>query len=243
MKADPSEYHFHSWISLPYATGQCSLCGTMFATGATFQHIPSGELRPIGWVCADKLLFAYPKAAKRQAKAAREKMKDDTRRRKALLEFARSASPELLLSLREPNTFSQKMRKRVMRHPEWGLSDRQQEVLLEIVSKKGKDTKKFLKKVRVPDTGRHQVTGYVQSIRVYDDFYSWGGGTVVKMLVKVPTTDGYWTAFGSCPSSLPAEEGDTIKFTASFVRDTSDESHAKFKRPSKSSILETLEEN
>ena len=231
-------------IALPSATGKCDICGTMFATGATFEHTPDGKMMSIGWVCADKLLFDYPPDAKHQAMIKRNKIKGDIQRSKSLRAFVRSASPALLNALRDSHYFIRDIRRFIIRYPERGLTERQVNAVIRVHSEETQrkiDGAKRKKYVSVPKDGRYEVEGAVVSIKGYDTAY----GFRTRMLVVVNEGDGQWKCHGTCPSNLVDEiynndagTGAVIKFTATFCIDKDNPTFARFQRPSKASFVE-----
>ena len=225
-------------IALPHATGKCDICGTMFATGATFEHTPDGKMMSIGWVCADKLLFDYPADAKHLAMTKRRNLQDDIERRANLRSFVFSASPELLNALRGSHYFCRDIRRFVIQYPEKGLTEKQVDAILRVHAEEQRknDGEKHKKYIEVPEkmqTGRQEVQGEVVSIKSYDNYW----GFRLTMMVLIDDENGQWKCHGTCPTTLDAYKGDIIKFTAKFAIDENDHTFARFSRPAKAEIL------
>jgi hypothetical protein len=100
--------------------------------------------------------------------------------------------------------------------------------------------------------GRQVIRGEVVSTKFVDNDF---GGSL-KMLVKVTTSDGVWKCWGSVPSALHEAleqqrvalglqgkaygqhtlKGQTVEFTGTLTRSSSDNDFAFFKRPSKAAV-------
>lgn len=81
--------------------------------------------------------------------------------------------------------------------------------------------------VKVP-TGRVEVEGTVVSTKYVDNAY---GGSL-KMLVQ---HESGWKVWGTVPSSLDVEKGDTVRFTATVEASNDDPLFGFYKRPTKAS--------
>jgi len=92
-----------------------------------------------------------------------------------------------------------------------------------------------LKAVEVPGVvvaGRYAIEGVVLSTKVVDSDF----GSSWKMLVQVQQADGVVRLWGSVPSSIDPEIGDTVRFTAS-VEVGRDADFGFFKRPTKAEVV------
>jgi len=89
--------------------------------------------------------------------------------------------------------------------------------------------------------GRVAVKGKIVMIKDVQgqSFSYYDSGITTKMLVELGNKSTVW---GTLPSKIyDAEKGDTVEFTATFEHAEGDHTHAFFKRPSKTSILERAE--
>lgn len=82
----------------------------------------------------------------------------------------------------------------------------------------------------VAPTGKVVVTGKIQSVKTFDDFY----GPVSKMLVVL---ENGATVYGSLPKAIPIDHRGMISFSATFEHAKDDNTHAFFKRPTKAEVL------
>lgn len=85
----------------------------------------------------------------------------------------------------------------------------------------------------VPDTDKRiRVTGTVLSTKSVEGYY----GMQWKMLVRVPVDGGAFKLWGTIPSAIDPEVGDTVTFMARVERSRDDESFGFFSRPTKAEV-------
>jgi hypothetical protein len=88
--------------------------------------------------------------------------------------------------------------------------------------------------VPVPETdGRVEITGTVLSTKLVEGDY----GTQLKMRLQVPHGDGAYTLWGTVPSAIDPEVGDTVSFTARVSRSRDDEAFGFWSRPTRAAIV------
>ncbi len=203
---------------------KCDACGARYIHGATLSHKPSGGVLTFGQDCAEKYLSM--RTLSKRERADRAWAKRNRRVAKAKNRILLAAHPGINAALKTDHYISRDLRAKAIK---WGgLSDRQIELAFKLVGDAAKRAAEKADAVPAPE-GRFEVTGEILCIKIQDGFY----GPQTKMLVKIKAEDGHWKAWGTYPSSLAAERGDTIKFTATFERSDKDEDFAFFKRPAK----------
>lgn len=87
-------------------------------------------------------------------------------------------------------------------------------------------------------TGRATVEGEILSTKWVENTYSYNGGGTTKMLVL---TDAGWKVWGTMPSSLDAERGDRVAFTATLEPSRDDHAFGFFKRPTQARVAARAE--
>ena len=232
---------------------RCDICGAWYHEGVMFQHGPTGEVITAGWMCAEKveMLFDF-RAEKAKSLLEKERALKRMRRWMRLRQFVgvyREAKPEVLRALRVPdNEFVADVRQRVIEHPEWGLSEKQEGALLRTLHRHLNPPVEEAK-VPVPaEDGRQTVEGDVVSVKVKD----YGFELRVVMTVKVAEPKGIWLTWGTVPraledqmdATLPPDDrpgafgrGARIKFDAKLQVSDTDESFSIFSRPTNAEIV------
>ena len=221
---------------------RCDVCGAAYMSGAIYWHRPSGEAITIGWRCAEKMMFGD----------LYRKIEGKRRRDRALARAARwadyrkiigTAGPAVMKALRVDHYITQDIRAKILSRPEWGLTPKQQDLLLKLEQQV--EERKAQRYVPIPAVeGRMQIVGTVVSVKQYDGHF----GPSLKMVVRIDTEDGAWMCWGTFPASLEDEAdlawggyqgapGATVSFEASLKGGGDDEHFGFFKRPSKAKFI------
>lgn len=126
----------------------------------------------------------------------------------------------------------------------WGsLSEKQTEFLRNLLAKI--DKREALKVQRAAEAaaakplpkfeGRVQITGKILTTKQVESCFGYRTQTVTKILVQ--HADG-WKVWGSLPSGLDADKGDTISFFAKVEPGKDDPKFGFFSRPTKATVVE-----
>jgi len=243
-----------SWtIEGNWATrGSCDLCGSRFAHGVAYRHVPTGRIMVVGHICAgSELLMDEATAAKHRAEKRLQAVKTERVNREYREAFA-TEHPEFLAFIEQVERdaededapdhlgisvdFAKQFRGS---RPEF--SDRQLETFPKLIAGRAK----FLAAIRERaereaaagprgewELGRQQVTGRIFQIRTYENDF----GSTTKMFVE---TDDRRVVLTTIPEALwrqandnqDALRGSEVEFTVT-IQDTGDEPHFGFgKRP------------
>ena len=117
------------------------------------------------------------------------------------------------------------------------MSDKQKNIIergLERVAEKAAE--EALPKLPVPE-GRIEITGKVKGFKETEDRFTYGGGTILKMIVQ---DDRGFKVYGTVPSGLRLERGDRVTFRATVEQSRDDEFFGFFKRPAKADVTEEV---
>ena len=83
-------------------------------------------------------------------------------------------------------------------------------------------------------TGRVVIEGEIVGIKEVDDNFSYHGGTITKMTVKL---DNGARVYGTMPAAINGFRGDRVRFTATVEASNDDASFGFAKRPAKAEVL------
>jgi hypothetical protein len=105
-------------------------------------------------------------------------------------------------------------------------------MLAMIPSRKATEAAKAAEKAAAADcpTGRIEITGKVLTIKSQETMYGWA----TKMLVEHATGFKVW---GTLPSNLTVEKGDTVAFTAMVEPSKDDAKFGFYSRPTKARVV------
>lgn len=220
------------------AKGTCDHCGTFFAYGVCYLHIPTGETIRVGYQCAahafdfnDRESMLRAKAERAQA-AARERARID-----ALAAEFRAAHPALVAALEanaEQNGFYASLLANLARYG--SLTDRQITAAERAVAR---DAERAVRDQALTATappaapvltGTVTITGTVQAVRTDETPY----GPQRKMRV---VDDRGFAVWGSVPNAIyAAKRGDRVTFTATVEASSDDPTFGFFKRPRRADL-------
>lgn len=221
-----------------HANGGCISCGSHYQHGALLRYTPTGQLVAVGHTCGET--FGLPDKAARDRRRASERAAKLAEARKARQDMLDQfeAVPGLGWAMVQDHRIIRDMVARGRM-----LSDRQvafalelaDQVVDEVYERAANPETAPPADVPVPEVdGRVAVAGRVLSVKWQENDY---GGSL-KMLVEVETDGGVYRLFGSVPSAIDPEPGDSVTFTAAIERSRRDESFGFYKRPTKATITE-----
>jgi hypothetical protein len=231
--------------------GSCDICGSHFAHGSYYLHLPTGDIIHIGHDCADKFQLASDEWAGRKGTLARKAQAERTRIANiAIRERVLNENPGLAEALELDNPFLSDIKDKFYgRYPE--LSERQIAAVFRVakqtVERAAQQAQFEAEATPVVEGKAVVITGTVLSTKEDRGFY----GTQLKMLVL---DDRNFKVWGTVPSALdysqewvseagdynitPAvEKGDRVTFTASVEAKEGETSFGYFKRPRKASFV------
>lgn len=227
------------WISrtdyLGRGTHQCHHCGAHLNYFAVLEHLPTGDAVVVGETClanrfdrASNDFHALRKAAQLDREAHRI--------RTAVAKFV-EANPDLAFmadpKAEHTNEFTRDVARKLRQYGT--LSERQitavRRSLVRDAERAARLAAEALEPREVVPTGRQQVSGTVLSLKTKEGDY----GASLKMLVKDARGFKIW---GTVPSAISPQVGDTVAFTATLEASNDDEYFGFANRPSKASIVE-----
>lgn len=208
--------------------GKCGVCGVGFAMGEVWQHIETMDMVHVGHVCAEKYGMlsgtnwtAIQDVRDRQLKAARTAARNSLQQARIF-----AAYPELEAALKTDHYIVRDIARRMP-----NLSEKQIALVFKITKE---EAEKAIRKaaqeteLHVPaPEGRVAFEGIVVSKRVHESDF----GDCLKMTIKVQTPEGSWLAWGTVPSSMNPEVGQTVRIKATLVQSKDKAHFAFFKRP------------
>lgn len=232
--------------------GKCDVCGANFKAGAMFYHLPTEEFITMGHDCASKYQIQadwsdidLQAERHRIAKKAAATAIANRERKECFL----TANPEL----RELVTYVETIQTTTFQgdgnvqnrvylfrdivgkfHRNGTLSPAQIDLLKTLYAHFTAPPKVY-EEIKTPaPIGRQTFQGKVISIKVVESDF----GFVTKIVMKITTPEGIWTAWGTLPGNLDADEvlGRMVQLTGTLTLGR-EPSFAFFKRPSKASII------
>ena len=219
---------------------QCDHCGAHFHHGVLMEHVDTGELITVGWICADQRFsldnVTYEKTRmEKYIKAIRIRRN----RRIALRKFVAAHPIEArLLSKYRTDNFFRSLRGQLIYRGE--LTERQMAALLVSAARQerfeneraAREAARAAEPKNPSPEGKVEVEGEVLHTRSQDS--EWG--IQYKMLVKA---DGGFRVWSTVPRAIldRIETGSRIRFTATLKRSPDDESFAFASRPSRADIV------
>jgi hypothetical protein len=204
--------------------GTCDHCGTRFAHGVAYRHVPTGTLIMVGHQCASETFDHADRAAlvRTRAERAAERIKVARLAREALepetvaaIDYLCADGGKVLNGMASGYAgFLLDLISKAARYP---LSDKQQAALVKAhrsqLERKVEQADE--PKVDAPE-GRVEFAGHVISVKWYDgDFGNYQG-----MTIKIVTDDGFWLTWVRVPARLTdrVKPGDSISLRATLTR-------------------------
>lgn len=239
MKATGGTYSRHAH------GGNCHICGNANAIyTALFHHEATNTYIRVGSDCADKLDCGLADRFRSFAGNVRNALEAQAGKRKAEAFLTREGIESAWAIYLTKWTEGEGKQESIIRDivgkmvTYGSLSEKQvaflRSLLKQIADRPAIEAQRKLETERalpVPVVdGRTTVKGIVVTMRSEESFY----GPTVKMLVK--HVDG-WKVWGTVPSALVCQIGDTVQFDAKVTRSDKDEKFGFFSRPSKASVI------
>lgn len=232
---------------LPVGYDVCGHCGTHLRYAALMRHDATRTMMFIGQTCLGERFWLATAAdfkALRESAAAKA---EETRRRNRehelkseVVAFINGGHPLLVeLSYRnnggtvDHNTFLSDVAYKLFQYG--NLSTNQESAVVRVIQqdieRAGKRAAELIEHPATnAPTGRVTVTGEVLMVKFYDSDY---GGSL-KMIVR---DDTGFRVFVTVPSSIDANKGSRVTFTATITPADDDPTFSFGKRPSKASVL------
>ena len=223
-----------------YGNGaRCDHCGAHIRYVVVFHHLPTGDHIAVGETCADGRM-TYSKAEFDRLRKAAALDRQQQRLLTAWNEFkAANADVDWDGLAASENSFVMDVLAKGRRYG--NLSPRQVEAIQQAVVRDAeyaarKAVEASQPKVDVPE-GRMVIEGEVLSMKTETTYFGYRQQCITKMLVLVTTDAGSYKVWGTMPSALSVEKGDTVRFTATVERSHKDSAFGFFKRPTKGEVL------
>lgn len=215
--------------------GTCQCCGASALYLAAFYHEPSKEVIRVGEDCTQKLGFGCENsfnAARRKVANAKEYASGKARAQAILSEMGLSQAWDIWKMTNRPDFYEENTVNDMVRNlVRYGnLSEKQEafmrKLLHTINHREEIAAQRAAEKAAAADcpTGRIVITGVVLTTKMIEGGY----GHTLKMLIK--TKEGY-TLWGTVPSSLTVERGDSVAIKATVAPSKNDPKHGFFSRP------------
>lgn len=222
----------------------CDHCGAYYHHGVLLEHIHTGELITVGWICAENR-FSLDNITyeRRRIEKVLKQIKHRRCKREKIKTFVKENRHEVRLITRHSkhSEFMRSLRSQLISRGE--LSEAQ----VDAVEKAAEYVVKRAEEQAARDTepkspapeGRVVITGEIVHTKFQDHQY----GTTFKMLVKC---DGF-RVWSTVPVAIESEDGQFIElkgrhveFTATLEQSKDDETFAFAKRPTKASLLKEV---
>ena len=217
----------------------CAHCGSTFAHGSVFLHIPTGEFISFGNVCASKRLSQASNLAMRKDVLARR-----AATAKANAEAAAEMAEALEAQLQEEEGLREALQtdhyivQDILRRQR-PLSEAQVALVFKLAKEAAEkvDAEPEPEAVDIPAEwleGRITFTGTVVSRKWKDSDF----GGAFKLLILADVAEGQvCKLWGTEPSAIEAEKGDRVQMTARLERSNDDAGFGFYKRPTKPEVL------
>lgn len=246
----------HKW------PGICDCCGARYLYGATFYTAKANTYISIGGICASKMRMGDPGAMKQFRERINTYRLHAEKVAKARAYFARVGLTAMLDMYLDKDQRSMEFPERTLRDMcgkvvGWGseLSERQHAFAVSLL-KQIADRPSMLAERAAKDAHRKPIPAFIKratiegvvlSAKHVESDY----GTTLKIVVE--HADG-WKLYGTCPSEIREElggfheavdfiKGKRVRFDAQVIVSDNDPKFGFFKRPTKDSILDKLDEN
>lgn len=230
--------HYFGWrkegqfANVPH---NCDHCGAHIRYIVVAHHVPTDSFIAMGTTCAERLDMSLDEHRIKNLKEVAKKRKATIEQGGRYQGFL-SLNPDYkaaLEKMHEHGIYTEFLDDVSFRAFQYGsLSDRQIEAFIKAVDReidrreqRAKESEESAPAV----SGRHEITGEVVSIKSQESYY----GYTLKMLVKQADGAKYW---GTVPSAIDPQKGDTVTLTATCEVSRDDKSFAFYKRPSKASV-------
>jgi ribosomal protein S11 len=218
----------------PMVWRSCYRCG---GTGYVWaKHVEGGRCFAChtskGRYVALKSLAAAARTQVKKAERAAKAAHDGIRRTVAEARTFLAATPGLARALTARTSITRKFARQLATRG--SLSERQVEVAIEVAQREAHQA--TLTEIEVPE-GRQMIEGTILKISEYENRFSYGGGSVWKMLVAVERNGERFRIFGSVPTAIhfDAERGTKVRFAATL--EPKEKGFGFFKRPAKAEVV------
>jgi hypothetical protein len=223
--------------------GSCHVCGAHALYTAIFYHAKTNSYIRTGEDCAEKVALGNPalfKAFRERVRVGVEAAAGKRKAQRVLADGNLTRAWEIYMTVGGPNKYEENtiadICSKLVRYGSISAAQVNflRKLLVQIDERTVKEAARAAETAAaspVPVTaGRVRVEGVVLSIKQPDEYSQFPQR---KMLVKHATGYKLW---GSVPSNLSVEKGDTVSFVAQVSRSTDDEKFGFFKRPTNAEI-------
>lgn len=213
----------------------CDHCGAHIRYVVVAYHAPSGTNIAMGTTCAERLDMSLDEHRIKNLKEVAAR-RNATIKQGGRYQGFLSLNPEFKTALDKMhaeklgNNFLWDIAEKAFQYGD--LSERQISAFIKAVDReidRKLEREKDAESAAPAVPGRHEIVGAVMALKVQDSDY----GTTLKMLVKQADGAKYW---GTVPSAISPEKGDTVSLIGTCEVSHDDPSFAFYKRPSKALI-------
>lgn len=213
--------------------GKCGVCGARFALGEVWQHVETMDFVHIGHDCAEKYDLvsgtdwtAIQDMRERAIKGQRTAARNAKRKAEILALY-----PDLEAALKTDHRIVREINQRIQDGAK--VSENQIALVLRIGAQVAVQARRPEEVHVAAPEGKQTIRGIIMSKKIHESQF----GSCLKMTVKILTSEGSWLAWGTVPSSIEAQIGATVEFTANLTRSNDKPHFAFFKHPTNASIL------